>query len=532
MKRLIFLLILSSSHLLAQVNKVDMTGNGVFDRFEYRKNGKIVQVDEDRNQDSKIDFRRLYQPNKKIYEIHQRDTNFDGKFDRVVQFSKLDKNKSLISTKVDKDFDGQFEINYSNIIDRQQHKNTPNNLKECVKELEHAVDVLEFIDENLHLVSESENGFIPIGGGFKVDIQCIEKWGDDFPSIVQQSFKNGLQCLQKLYTNPTIKFNNAMSIARDLISSANTEETSIVCSHENPIGGWTGTAALASTSENDSLDSPKVSHPYIAINPSYPKNPILDILTFGYTETSDLYSTLFHERIHNTGAKHGSSIEAPYACEQCCDIKDGDLESLDIDSSACKICRGEYESVASLEYINDLIDFSKENSVSYYTLNTTIKNYLRENPNSPEGAIAYIEVLEKNHSDVASELSKLILEKNGSSFNKTQKNQLQKKIQSVPKDAKTLVESVAKAKYALYFEHDARKSMITLWEEKEKIQKEIATLKASFWPGKIDLGYNTEELIDDLLIDVWHTTTPFVEVDEEVSDGAWMLENYFFPKDD
>ena len=74
--------------------------------------------------------------------------------------------------------------------------------------------------------------------------------------------------------------------------------------------------------------------------------------------------------------------------------------------------------------------------------------------------------------------------------------------------------------------------MITLWEEKEKIQKEIATLKASFWPGKIDLGYNTEELIDDLLIDVWHTTTPFVEVDEEVSDGAWMLENYFFPKDD
>lgn len=349
--------------------KVDINKDGVFERLEIYHDDKLVEIREDRNGDKKFDHITSFNTPKLIKVIKQ-DTNGDGKFDRLESHRKFKENQVQITTEVDKDHDGKYEIKYKSTHSLIQQQ-------DCY-DLFGRASVFEVL---MAQVNESsaflEDGFVPTDFGYRIDNYCLGKWGQDFPNVLKDTMNEGLACLKDLGKKYK-KVTGPIRLAYEIEDLLATKETTIVCSdRSDEVGWWGGIHGYASASDSaEPILNGRVKHPYVSINPTQPNN--LEFTAAGDDERRELRKTLFHEQIHNLGYLHNHSIEYPYACEDCCLSYKGEDEKERVEA-ACKVCGGDYANNTDPQYVEDMIAYSK---ISYLKKNgvSAALNFIKENP--------------------------------------------------------------------------------------------------------------------------------------------------------
>lgn len=112
------------------IKKFDLSCNGKIDQVKYYKNGRLIKVETDRNNDDKFDRFTVYSRGV-IYKEVKLDTNYDGKVDRIQTYKKVKinqgykknkKDKVSITTRIDRNGDGKFEVEYRNSVDRFEER--------------------------------------------------------------------------------------------------------------------------------------------------------------------------------------------------------------------------------------------------------------------------------------------------------------------------------------------------------------------------------------------------------------------------
>jgi hypothetical protein len=116
-----FMLSIFSVNLYADgIKKYDLNDDVNCDRIEHYRENRLIRLEEDRNIDGRVDVVTEYVDDKNTYKIIKQDTTHDGRFNRKEVYERLEKGKIKIVTYVDNDRDGNYEIQYSEILDSDQ----------------------------------------------------------------------------------------------------------------------------------------------------------------------------------------------------------------------------------------------------------------------------------------------------------------------------------------------------------------------------------------------------------------------------
>lgn len=514
MKNVVIFFGLISTIQLAQAQSVksfDLNRDGVQDRFEYTSKDKIIRIEEDRNGDKKIDFKTTLNDST-YYRIEEQDSDHDGKFDRKKSYQLLPKSKTRLITEIDKNADGKFEIRYEEVKNniQDQAECDPLVVNKKIESLSRTV---------LKAVSKTDKGFLPTGLGYKVDYECYNKWGDDFNKIIKETVQGGLQCLMDLNkkSSPGSNITGALRNAFDLTKLYENDKVSLTCSETD--FDWTGTRAHASTEASETLESKKIKHPFVSLNPAYPENEPGN----REKEIADIRNTIFHETLHNLGYLHEEDIEYPYTCGLCCFDKD---ESEALREQSCKVCTGNYKNETDLNYIKDFLEFSHLNYQSERGAAAVVK-YLKENPKNVSGVSMLAYAQSGAFNPVGPELAKIISAKH-TTLTADDKSYLEKaNLYGDSEEFKKLKgtsKALANTMYELYYNKSGANAIAQLEANKALIKSELAKIKSS----DNYLYDDTKVVLDRIIFDMWINKYPEGDVEPNVtSDKAYDLYDYF-----
>lgn len=421
MKHFFFLILLISNSVIIAKSKT---------AFQY-----------DNNKDGKIDSTYFYN-SKGIYKF-ERDINYDGKIDHTKKYQLSSK---VYEERLDKDFDGKFEIKkVARIFEDNIQLKTYKLKKTNYVLLEtKSIPILESKSNNIHddcnyvtrssviseiseFVSKFDDSLSKANDGFhymenyEVHKSCVKQFGKKgFKKILRDANKKGYSCLSKLATESvnskkqTELFNllNRM----DSAIKSNTWNVKILCNDKeafkkNEKSRKPDTLAFA-TSRDVTYKGHK--HPLISISPH------LKTGFFGNISRDEMTTVLFHEMIHNFGYSHGDGTDMAYGCEVCC--FPGEF-SKKAQQSACNVCKGEYSDNLSPDYMKDIAQ------LGLYSKTNTAKTYFADNfrsiPNTSEYRAAFITTFLNSHPNLMKHIHKIhpeITEKYNKDLNKKIEN--------------------------------------------------------------------------------------------------------------
>ena len=505
------LLFFLSVNLWAQgtIKKIDLNKDGIIDRIEYYKNEELVQLKQDRNNDGQIDNITNYNKNGYV-KIWEQDSDYNGKYDRKVSEKKISSQKVKIKYEVDKNEDGKFEITYFKTINIDQKLD-----ENCIKyQTQQNLD--KFINQNLRLTAAVNNGYLQTDFGYNIDIECLDKWGMNFPKIVKESLDEGLECLMNLdkrHESENI-VSGALINSHKILTLLTQKKVTLVCSEQDY--NWNGVAGHASSGPIDTIVKGRISHPYISLNPKGPNNKQLPT----GDENLQIKRTVFHEQLHNLGYKHYDSIEYPYACGDCCFKRSTNNKK--IERTSCKICLGDYKNETDLKYIEDLVAYAKASFNDQLGTSAVIR-YMKENPKD----IYSLSILAWSSSGVFSSVGvKLakIIEKEISPIPESSKANLVKARYFRTKKGEESGEIIAQVYYNLYYIKDPSKAVKLLEDNKKKIREEIKSLLSSETEKYI--GMELKQHLDDILYDLW--VNQYGDEDSSVGSADRAYDVYTF----
>ena len=510
---LISLLLLSTTafSVTEKVESFDLNKDGIQDRFEYSVEGKLIRVEEDRDGDKHIDFKTILD-DKTFYKIQWQYSDKTLKPERKVSYELLSGGKTKIITEVDKDSDGVFEVRYEQVSSTIQDQDHCGEVNATIKDLSGTV---------LEAVAKNQKGLLNTGLGYKVDVECYNKWGDDFNKVIKEVAVSGLQCLMKLDKEGKsgAKITGALRNAHGISKLYKKDSISLVCS-ENDYN-WVGTLAHASVAPAEVLTSHKITHPFVSLNPKHPEG--------GDSQKSEqiakLKDTLFHETLHNLGYSHNEDIEFSYTCGQCCFDKEAKPENKEM---ACKICTGNYKNVTDIKYVKDMVSFSQLNYMETRGAAAATK-YLKENLKSTSGISILAYATSGIFNPIGSELSKLVNEKNkdlsveDTIFLVNAEKHNTPEFKSVSASSKAISQSL----YELYYNKSGVKAMAALENNRLTIIKELKALKN----GKGNSPYIYEDMkktLETLVYDMWLNDYPGDSISNiKTKDRAYTYQGYF-----
>lgn len=478
------------------IKKYDLNKNKKIDRTEYYdQEDKLVKVEIDKNNDGLIDHKIIYSDSE-IYETHFYKLSKNGNFAKKVTFQIDSKNTKRIikKTYLDKNDDGKFERNFKSSIKRDQQKDE----HKCPRK-NPSFGIESFTKDSLTALAESRNGFIPTGFGYDVDLQCVQKWGANFLTELKEAKEQGMKCLDKIHKDSgSENITGALENYFGLQKLQKDDQVKLVCSEEESYN-WAGVMGHASSGEDGEIESLSVKHPFISINPNHPENKPATI-----KEKKELMSTIFHEGLHNLGHKHGHGYEYAYPCETCCFPEDSDEDN--VVKSACKLCLGDYEDPVSQQYVEDIIDWSKQEYVEFLGASASV-NFAKENPKS-EDAVILLGAAHSNYfNPVGKEILDYAISKNtfSSPENIIKANILADSKNYKNDNEKKAAQAIAKAYYHIYYDQDAEAAAKAL-EENKVVLKEIVKRKK-----EDEDDYRADEItkaLDDIIYEQWINNYP------------------------
>ncbi len=514
---LLFLLSLSTHAAETKKVEVDVNNDGKIDRIETYQGDQLISVERDSTFNGHMDEWSTYVPytsDDKPVEIIKKDTNGDGKVDRIETVYK-DVKHGLFRTKIEIDskFSGKFDVEYTNTTPLKQKDSVS-----CESEREMAdMKALRLSSEMKEVgkamgvgesVASSKDGYILTEMGYKVHQSCMDRWGKTgFPDLLKNGMNKGMQCLANLakkndsaHATP----NGAKINLANLNNLLKTKGVTIICNETEGMN-WKGVAGHASTGpSSDVLNDGTVKHPYLSLNPNDPKvkmKPTTD-------ETQEMMATIFHEQLHNLGFRHGSGIEFPYMCETCCIAKVDEKQK----NAACKICAGAYLGAGDKKYVNDMIKVMREGADSQNLAFKAALTFAHEKPNDREGILAIADVTSGSLSPVGLQMSELI-KKHYTNLTAEEKKHLETAelhLNYGSKDLKdpAVVDSakfIAQNYISYYSDHDTKGTLDTIEKNKAKylaiLKGELDATKTK--DTKMYYYQNMKAQYATLLSDIW-----------------------------
>ena len=504
-----FILLLSSAWAGPSLQSYDLNQDGTKDRFEYSLNEKIIRVEEDRDGDKKIDF-KTFLDDKTYYKIQWQYSSETGKLERKISHLLLPEKKTRVITEVDADGDGVFEIHYENVVNNDQIQDHCGEVNATIRDLSGTV---------LKAVAKNQKGLLPTNLGYKVDVECYNKWGDDFNKIVKDVAVGGLKCLMDLDKKGRegTKTTGALRNAFDLTKLMKNDGISLVCSEDDY--KWDGILAHASTDATETMKVKNIKHPFVSLNPKHPKNEVSN----RQKEIVDLKDTIFHETLHNLGFRHNEDVEFSYTCGLCC-FGSGE-DDPKAKEQACKICTGNYKNVTDVNYVKDMIEFSQLTYDAPRGAAAAVK-YLKENKNSTGMAmLAYSTSSVFN--PVGGELSKLVSAR-VKDLTVTDLIYLERagpdKVDPEFAPVKISARALSGSLYELYYNKSGTNALDMLERNKATIKQELTKMKNA--PGNsVYIHDSMKKVLDDMIYDVWINKYP--AGDKAASDRAYALYEFF-----
>ena len=492
--------------------EIDLNEDKKIDRIENYKNGILISVEKSTDFSGRfnetISYSAYVSANEPV-EILKIDTNNDGKVDRIVtSFEDRALNLLIYTTEVDSDHNGTFEKKWTSHTKLKQEANCNPGFG-----LEN-IPIMSLGNDLKKVRYSLDNGYVKTGWGYNIHQSCLDKWGAvEFPALVKETMKKGLQCFSKLAENNNVKNpklpNGAFQNLKNLQHLLKTTPVTLTCNEAKY--NWEGTLGHASASPSNKIESLGISHPFISLKPSAKTK----------SEEEQIAGTIFHEQLHNLGYRHGKDIEYPYACEVCCISN----ESGDRKADACKICQGAYSSKSDKNYVVDTIAFGKSNYDSAISIRAALE-YQKEFPKDRFGVFAYAYASSGVFDPVGIELGKLLKAK---TTNRTaEEEQLLTKSLKYEDDkdlkaASSYAKLAAQVHYAVYFEQDKSAAVALLEKEKDKIKK-LMQLKAT--TKKDEEKYICSSIIkklNDDLVNMFISKNP---EDTVVKDKSYDLLKY------
>ncbi len=510
---ILFPLMIVARETSLSVKSFDLTKDGVLDRFETYEKGKFIKLEEDRNGDGEIDFLRSFKSEGHL-EVELQDVNFNGKFERRRSVKSIAGGKLEITTELDRNEDGVYEIKYVETVGATQ---------EQVSCFEGAVfhKISALAQDSMLAGAGLNQGFVPTGFGYQIDGACLRNWGADFVVHVRDSMKTGLQCLADLHSSHGSQrvMTGALRNAFELTRLLESDQVKIVCSEQEY--HWEGTAGHASTVPGQSLRELNVTHPYISLNPHDPQSGQRQGTS---EELTELKKTLFHEQLHNLGYRHGHDVEYPYACEDCC-FADGDNEEAKV--AACRICAGNYQNEVDPEYVRDFIFYTQKSYRNSRGVEAALQ-FLKENPKSTQG----LSLMALASADIFNPVGPLLAQKTLDRNLPLSAQELSDTLRALEykdvshfKSLKQSSESLSEAMIALYYEHDAPRALEVIYAHKESIARELYNAVES----SSSVNYSAREaskILDEIISDIWLNYFPAGSRNSD-SEKAYELFNYF-----
>lgn len=477
----------------AELKRYDLNKDGKIDRIEYYKNNQLIRIEEDRNSDEKFDYVEIHD-NPAFYLVIEQDTNFDGKIDFKKSYSKLKVNQSKVLITIDGDFDGLFETSFSEVVNDLQ-KNA-----DCL-DLAVADEIENLVNGGMNIAEKLPGGFTATGVGLRVENECLQKWGSSFKETVKESVNEGMQCLENLPKESAGGVSGAQRNIFGLNQLFKDDKISLVCTDKTY--DWDYADAYASSSKNQHLKNKNISHPYIVLNPTYPKKSTNQRAE----EIKEVKATIFHEMLHNLGYRHSESIEFSYGCETCCF---DDKVTKEAKAIACKICTGNYTNEFDPNYLSDFIEFGKETYKEDFALKTVLR-YAKTKNKSLDSISLVAEAASGVFNPIGPELANLITAQNSKGLSPKEADRLKNaQAYASSTEFKTSQKTnalLAKSFYELYYNHNGVKSVALLKENKETIKREIAALKKKGGDSKW-VAEELESNLDKLIFEVWVNKFP------------------------
>lgn len=491
------------------MKKYDLNFDKKIDRIEYYKDNKLIRLEEDRNSDEKFDYVEIHD-HPVFYLMIEQDTNFDGKVDLKKSYSKLKNNTSKVSISMDNNYDGVFETSFSEIVNDHQQEAA------CVRQKEG--NVSKFITSGTSITKKIPGGFYPTGVGIKIENECLQKWGSSFEKTVKDTVHQGMRCLNALGKKSKTSMNGAQRNAFGLSQLFQGDKISLVCSDKSY--DWKNVNAYASASKNEKIKGKNISHPFVVLNPSYPK----EALAKRAEESKQIKATIFHEMLHNLGYRHSESIEFSYTCETCC-FTEGKSAARNV---ACKICMGNYSNEFDPNYLEDFVAFGRETSNESFALSMVLRTAKIRKKNLDSISLI-AEASSGVFNPMGPELAKIIKanhpQSSTSRFEGRLKNAIIYESMSEFKASQKTNNVLARSLYELYFNHDGAKSMALLKENKETIKKELTSLRKkggnSQW-----VADELAQSLDKVIYEVWVNKFP----NDKASMDGYNLHLYFNKK--
>ncbi|MFN8370336.1 MAG: hypothetical protein U0T83_06890 [Bacteriovoracaceae bacterium] len=486
------------------VQTFDLNHDGIKDRFEYFEADKVVRIEEDLNGDKKIDNKIFFDRNG-YFEVIEQDSDFDGKIDRKKSFSYYEKGKIKVFTEVGAQ-------SYTEIIETNQ----PKNLYECYNSFT-LKTLNQFALETLTITSQLKSGFLQTNFGYRIDDECLQKWGKNFLPTVEKMAKEGIQCLKDLHTKTgeTRKITGALKNAYELSSLLQKNSVTLVCS-ETENYDWVKTVAHASTNHQDTIIKPNTAHPFISINPKLPESKRKG-------DYEELLATLFHEQLHNLGMQHFEGIEYFYSCEDCC--FNNDLKS-EVKARSCKICSGNYKNEVDEQYVEDFIQYAKEINRNRFGTGAAVK-FLKENLKSVTGLSMLAYTYSDPYNPIGPELAKIIEERHLKLNDKQNKfiavalkHNKSKRITGSSDVAKIIAEAL----YELYYNKNGEAALKILEKNRDSIRQELE--KISLNSSEKFPAESISEATKTIIYEMWLNKYPT----DATYESAYLLHEAIFAK--
>lgn len=521
-KALFYILLLCSFSLYADIlrdeekKSFDYNNDSKIDLIEFYLNGILFKKERDENYDGVMDEKTEYfyhDDEKKPIEI----VTQKNRIIKIYRNKQLKKIFKIIE--IDKDGDGIYEYKYTDhtSID-QQNENCAGGDPQSI--LSNILNLSASVSNAVKkIIGNSESAY-----GHKIDSSCMINYpGQNFTKIVNDAISQGLICIEKLAKKNTAENprgpNGALTNLVNLNRLMKNTPVTIVCNESEY--KWDGVLGHASTKVSDTIKSLNVKHPFISLAPR-------DCEKDGEPKSDEilrLKGTIFHEQLHNLGFRHGTDIEYPYTCGQCC--FSGSSISASEKESACKICRGQYAASAGVtkEYIVDMINWGKE-SYSSSKVEPIILSYMKENPNSKWGITAYATSSAGVFSAIGVELAKIVKERIPNLNSEEQKNINQAMSYEKSLNLKNIsgnAKIVADGFYQFYYLGDGNKAIDFMKDNKDVLRKIRIDARSD---AKISSNqrYTNEKIDEDtkkILMDLWFSTYP--DFNKPVAVKAYKL---------
>jgi hypothetical protein len=415
-------------------------------------------------------------------------------------------------TQIDKNDDGQWDVEYRSHSDLKEFRNGCNQDDGLGKTQNFSSDILNIV--------KGIDEYTLTDSGFRVEKSCfLDNSKEWFLKNLENSIQEGLGCLEKLKNQE-----DGNGATKNLILLKNIlsppPSVQILCNETPDEYDWTRAVAHGTTGPVASTS--RLQHPGISIDPEYLKEK----KTKGEKGEIDLKKTLFHELFHNIGYKHSHNVEYAYACESCCIPNEDDTD--EVRSASCKICKKSYNDFLDVEYLQDLSDFSELVYKNDIASKISIK-YVMENPGDLDGLSFLAMNLSDIFSPVGIELSKLITTEK-TNLTENQKNRLLKareyEDQDFLKNFEETSKIIATAYYYTYANQDPKSGLELILREEKKINEVLGSKHLHEYDKfiKRDLHENLMNIIYEVFVNHYYGKDKgSAGKEKELSDLSYKL---------